>query len=168
MSRRNISQVERSAILEAWGRKCSYCDKKGVSFEVEHIIPKSKGGSCLLENLCISCVPCNRKKKATLLPKMYEGILLGMAQRKAKRVRRLVDKHNGNTPVKAEKARTNLKACGGNTLLALKMRHLEEKKADLKERIKKAEEREQSANTRIDLLQDVFLQITGYRKGLIL
>jgi len=95
MLRRNISQIERSAILEAWGRKCSYCDKKGVSFEIEHIIPKSKGGSCLLENLCISCVPCNRKKKATLLPKMYEGILLGMAQRKAKRVRKLVDKRIG-------------------------------------------------------------------------
>ena len=95
MTRRNISQVERSAILDAWGRKCAYCDKNGAAFEVEHIIPKSKGGSCLLENLCISCVSCNRKKKDTLLPKMYEGILLGMAQRKAKRVRELVAKRIG-------------------------------------------------------------------------
>tara|TARA_B110000977_G_scaffold155949_1_gene198409 strand:- start:324 stop:797 length:474 start_codon:yes stop_codon:yes gene_type:complete len=92
MTRRTISQVERSAILDAWGRKCAYCDKKSGNFEVEHIIPKSKGGSCRLENLCISCVRCNRKKRDTLLPKMYEGILLGIAQRKAMKVRKLVDK----------------------------------------------------------------------------
>ena len=95
MTRRNISQAERSAILDVWGRKCAYCERKGLSFEVEHIIPKSKGGSCLLENLCISCVLCNRKKKDTLLPKMFEGILLGMAQRKAKKVRKLIAKRRG-------------------------------------------------------------------------
>tara|TARA_R110000744_G_scaffold117213_1_gene219149 strand:- start:48 stop:515 length:468 start_codon:yes stop_codon:yes gene_type:complete len=95
MTRRAISKVERSAILDVWGRKCSYCERMGVILEVEHIIPKSKGGSCLLENLCISCVTCNRKKKDTLLPKMYEGILLVMAQRKATRVRRLVNKRRG-------------------------------------------------------------------------
>ena len=34
----------------------------GVSFEVDHIIPKALGGETRLENLCLSCPACNRYK----------------------------------------------------------------------------------------------------------
>lgn len=52
----------REYLLEKWGRKCAYCDKKEVPFEIEHIIPRSKGGSNRVSNLTLSCNPCNQKK----------------------------------------------------------------------------------------------------------
>lgn len=52
----------REYLLEKWGRKCQYCDKQNVPLEVEHIKPRSKGGSDRVSNLTISCRPCNLKK----------------------------------------------------------------------------------------------------------
>ena len=49
-------------LLEKWGRACVYCGKKDTPLEVEHIVPKSKGGSNRISNLTISCVSCNQRK----------------------------------------------------------------------------------------------------------
>ena len=52
----------REYLLEKWGRKCAYCDKEGVPLQVEHIHPRSKGGSNRVSNLTLSCERCNIKK----------------------------------------------------------------------------------------------------------
>jgi 5-methylcytosine-specific restriction endonuclease McrA len=52
----------REYLLEKWDRKCAYCDAENVSLQVEHIHPKSKGGSNRISNLCLACEPCNLKK----------------------------------------------------------------------------------------------------------
>ena len=52
----------REYLLEKWGRKCAYCNAENVPLEVEHIKPKSKGGSHRLSNLTLACGPCNQKK----------------------------------------------------------------------------------------------------------
>jgi len=52
----------REYLLEKWGRKCAYCGVENVPFEVEHIHPKSKGGSDRVSNLAIACHGCNQKK----------------------------------------------------------------------------------------------------------
>jgi 5-methylcytosine-specific restriction endonuclease McrA len=52
----------REYLLEKWGRLCAYCGKEGVPLEVEHIHPKSKGGSNRVSNLTLSCVQCNQNK----------------------------------------------------------------------------------------------------------
>jgi 5-methylcytosine-specific restriction endonuclease McrA len=52
----------REYLLEKWGRQCVYCEKENVPLEVEHIQPKSKGGSNRVSNLTISCRGCNTKK----------------------------------------------------------------------------------------------------------
>jgi len=49
-------------LLEKWNRKCAYCDKKEVPLEIEHIRPKSKGGSDRISNLTLACNSCNKKK----------------------------------------------------------------------------------------------------------
>ena len=49
-------------LLEKWQRKCAYCDKDNVPLEIEHIEPKSKGGSDRVSNLTLSCRVCNEKK----------------------------------------------------------------------------------------------------------
>lgn len=52
----------REYLLEKWGRKCAYCGVENVPFEVEHIHPKSKGGSNRISNLTLACHACNQAK----------------------------------------------------------------------------------------------------------
>ena len=52
----------REALLEHWGLTCVYCGKKDQPLEVEHIKPKSKGGSDRFSNLTLSCTSCNQDK----------------------------------------------------------------------------------------------------------
>ena len=52
----------REYILEKWGRVCAYCGKKDVPLEIDHIHPKSKGGSNRVSNLTLACSFCNHKK----------------------------------------------------------------------------------------------------------
>ncbi len=52
----------RQYLLEKWNRKCAYCELENVPFEVEHIQPRSKGGTDRISNLTIACHDCNQKK----------------------------------------------------------------------------------------------------------
>ena len=60
-------------LLEKWGRECVYCKKKDVPLQVEHIVPRSKGGSNRPSNLTVSCEPCNLKKGAKSLGDFLSG-----------------------------------------------------------------------------------------------
>ncbi|MBV6622477.1 MAG: HNH endonuclease [Rivularia sp. (in: Bacteria)] len=52
----------REYLLEKWDRECTYCAKKDIPLQIEHIHPKSKGGSNRINNLCLACEKCNQKK----------------------------------------------------------------------------------------------------------
>jgi 5-methylcytosine-specific restriction endonuclease McrA len=52
----------REYLLEKWGRKCAYCGRTGMPLQVEHIVPKSRGGSKRVSNLTLSCQACNLEK----------------------------------------------------------------------------------------------------------
>ena len=52
----------REYLLNKWERKCTYCQAENVPLQVEHIHPKSKGGSNRISNLCLACEKCNVKK----------------------------------------------------------------------------------------------------------
>jgi 5-methylcytosine-specific restriction endonuclease McrA len=52
----------REYLLNKWDRKCAYCGIKNVPLQVEHIQPKSKGGTNRISNLCLACEPCNIRK----------------------------------------------------------------------------------------------------------
>ncbi|GET38779.1 hypothetical protein MiSe_35380 [Microseira wollei NIES-4236] len=49
-------------LLAKCERKCAYCGEENVPLQVEHIHPKSKGGTNRITNLCLACSPCNIKK----------------------------------------------------------------------------------------------------------
>lgn len=50
-------------IFKRDGFCCQYCGIKNTKFEVDHIIPVSKGGSDDHENLTTACFTCNRSKR---------------------------------------------------------------------------------------------------------
>ena len=61
---RNQVVLSRRNILERDSYRCGYCGKKFKSSELnlDHIIPKCKGGKTTWENVISSCFPCNSKK----------------------------------------------------------------------------------------------------------
>ena len=52
----------REYLLEKWGRRCAYCGKTEVPLQVEHLVPRIRGGSNRLSNLTLACQDCNQKK----------------------------------------------------------------------------------------------------------
>jgi len=52
----------RGYLLEKWHRTCAYCQATGVPLQVEHIVPKVRGGTNRVSNLTLACAPCNEKK----------------------------------------------------------------------------------------------------------
>lgn len=54
----------REYLLEKWGRKCAYCGKENIPLQIEHIVPRAKGGTNRISNLCLACEKCNLTKGA--------------------------------------------------------------------------------------------------------
>jgi len=52
----------REYLLEKWGRKCAYCGAEHAPLTIDHIHPKSRGGSDRVSNLTLACFPCNQRK----------------------------------------------------------------------------------------------------------
>lgn len=52
----------RAYLLEKFQRHCAYCRVKDVPFEIDHQIPRSRGGSNRASNLVLSCHDCNAAK----------------------------------------------------------------------------------------------------------
>lgn len=54
----------REYLLAKWGRACAYCGATGVPLQIEHIQPRSHGGSDRVSNLTLACAPCNQAKSS--------------------------------------------------------------------------------------------------------
>jgi 5-methylcytosine-specific restriction endonuclease McrA len=52
----------RSYLLEKFGRRCVYCGRGETAFEIDHVLPSSRGGSDRVSNLVLSCHDCNSAK----------------------------------------------------------------------------------------------------------
>lgn len=52
----------REYLLEKWGRECAYCGTQDTPLEVEHIVPRSQGGTDRVSNLALACRECNQSK----------------------------------------------------------------------------------------------------------
>jgi hypothetical protein len=52
----------RSYLLVKYAYRCAYCSNAESPFEVDHIRPRSRGGSHRISNLCLACHACNQEK----------------------------------------------------------------------------------------------------------
>jgi 5-methylcytosine-specific restriction endonuclease McrA len=52
----------REYLLAKFGHKCSYCGAENVPLNIDHIVPRSRGGSDRITNLTLACIPCNQAK----------------------------------------------------------------------------------------------------------
>jgi 5-methylcytosine-specific restriction endonuclease McrA len=52
----------REYLLEKWSRRCAYCGLSGVPLQIEHLTPRSRGGSDRVSNLTLACERCNQAK----------------------------------------------------------------------------------------------------------
>lgn len=52
----------REYLLEKWGRECAYCGTADTPLEIEHVVPRSQGGSNRVSNLTLACHTCNSEK----------------------------------------------------------------------------------------------------------
>jgi 5-methylcytosine-specific restriction endonuclease McrA len=59
-------KITRRAVFARDDWTCQYCGSRS-NLTVDHVIPRSKGGSSNWENIVASCAPCNRRKGNTLL-----------------------------------------------------------------------------------------------------
>jgi len=63
----------REYLLEKFGRKCVYCGAENVPLNIDHVVPRAKGGSNRVSNLVLACVKCNQKKGAKTVEAFLKG-----------------------------------------------------------------------------------------------
>ena len=55
-------KITRKAVLARDSWTCQYCGSERTGLTVDHVIPRSRGGESVWENIVASCAPCNRRK----------------------------------------------------------------------------------------------------------
>jgi 5-methylcytosine-specific restriction endonuclease McrA len=58
-------KITRRAVFARDNWTCQYCGAR-ANLTVDHVIPRSKGGSSTWDNIVASCAPCNRRKGSAL------------------------------------------------------------------------------------------------------
>lgn len=71
-----ITKKMREQLYNEMNGRCAYCGQKIdlSEMQVDHIIPRYRGGSNNLENLICSCRSCNHYKRAANLPEFRRKI----------------------------------------------------------------------------------------------
>jgi 5-methylcytosine-specific restriction endonuclease McrA len=66
----DISSTLRDRVIQRAEGRCEYCrlhqNFSIYSHEVDHVVARKHGGQTRLENLALSCLPCNRYKGSDL------------------------------------------------------------------------------------------------------
>jgi 5-methylcytosine-specific restriction endonuclease McrA len=54
-------KISRRALFARDGWRCQYCGSSG-RLTLDHVVPRSRGGASVWENVVASCAPCNLRK----------------------------------------------------------------------------------------------------------
>ena len=55
-------RISRRALFARDGWRCVYCGSSGGRLTLDHVVPRSKGGESVWENVVTACAPCNLRK----------------------------------------------------------------------------------------------------------
>jgi 5-methylcytosine-specific restriction endonuclease McrA len=55
-------KISRRALFARDGWRCVYCGSNGGRLTLDHVVPRSRGGDSVWENVVTSCAPCNLRK----------------------------------------------------------------------------------------------------------
>ena len=55
-------KISRRALFARDGWRCVYCGQNGGRLTLDHVVPRSRGGDSVWENVVTSCAPCNLRK----------------------------------------------------------------------------------------------------------
>jgi 5-methylcytosine-specific restriction endonuclease McrA len=60
-------KISRRALFARDNWRCVYCGTAGGRLTLDHVVPRSRGGDSVWENVVTSCAPCNLRKGNRLL-----------------------------------------------------------------------------------------------------
>ena len=55
-------KISRRALFARDGWRCMYCGTSSGRLTLDHVVPRSRGGDSVWENVVTSCAPCNMRK----------------------------------------------------------------------------------------------------------
>ncbi len=55
-------KISRRALFARDNWRCVYCGSTGGRLTLDHVVPRSRGGESIWENVVTSCAPCNHRK----------------------------------------------------------------------------------------------------------
>jgi 5-methylcytosine-specific restriction endonuclease McrA len=55
-------KISRRALFARDGWRCVYCGSSSGRLTLDHVVPRSKGGESIWENVVTACAPCNHRK----------------------------------------------------------------------------------------------------------
>jgi 5-methylcytosine-specific restriction endonuclease McrA len=55
-------KISRRALFARDGWRCVYCGSTNGRLTLDHVVPRSRGGDSVWENVVTSCAPCNLRK----------------------------------------------------------------------------------------------------------
>ena len=55
-------RLSRQAVFHRDGFTCQYCGGQAKQLTLDHIVPRSRGGQHVWENVVSACIPCNHRK----------------------------------------------------------------------------------------------------------
>lgn len=61
----------RKMIKDKWNNECAYCGSK-ENLTIDHVVPRSKGGTDIVTNVVCSCKECNNDKGRTDVWEWYK------------------------------------------------------------------------------------------------
>ena len=63
-------KISRRALFARDGWRCVYCGTSSGRLTLDHVVPRSRGGDSVWENVVTSCAPCNLHKGDRLLEEL--------------------------------------------------------------------------------------------------
>jgi 5-methylcytosine-specific restriction endonuclease McrA len=67
-------RISRRALFARDGWRCVYCGDSATRLTLDHVVPRSRGGDSVWENVVTACAPCNLRKGDRLLEETHMNL----------------------------------------------------------------------------------------------